>query len=108
MQTPRLLIPKKLDKDMPITAENLRTCPAEIKNAESPENSSFTPEHVSHGIFLPKCLSINEAAKITNLSYEYLRYLCYSGKVNHLRCGKRYMIDSESLAKFIRSGGADK
>lgn len=110
----KLRIPIKVDDNRPITADGLRTCcPADLMNAETPET---IPDAVIQNMkgktrnvhFLPEMLSINEAANITNLSYEYLRYLCYQNKINHIRCGRKYMIDSSSLAEFIKRGGVDE
>lgn len=107
MQKPKLRIPIKQDHNKPITTDKLRTV-SELQEAETPESIKCTPEQLSSSISLPEMLSIVEACERTNLSYEYLRYLCYSGKVNHIRCGKKYMIDSSSLAEFIKRGGADQ
>ena len=107
MQEPKLRIPIRQDHNKPIMTDNLRTVPAELQAAESPENSRFFSERTTSSVILPECLSISEASERTNLSDEYLRYLCRAGKINYLKCGKKYMIDSGSLAEFIKRGGAD-
>lgn len=104
-----LRIPIKNDKDKPISAAELRTIPEEIMTAETPEGINANMRAATKNVrYLPEMLSISEASARTNLSYEYLRHLCYSGKVNHIRCGRKYMIDSDSLAEFIRNGGVDQ
>lgn len=102
---PKLLIPIKQDRNKPVNISELRTCPEELINAETPEMIKASTRTAN---YLPEMLSISEAVEKTNLSYEYLRYLCYSGRVNHIRCGRKYMIDSGALAEFIKRGGADK
>lgn len=102
MQKPKLRIPIQQDHSKPITL------PAGIDNIETPESGTARPEHASLSASLPELISISEAVSRTNLSYEYLRYLCYSKKINHIRCGRKYMIDVDSLAQFIRRGGADQ
>ena len=105
---PKLLIPLKQDREKPITADKLRTLPDEIETAVAPAAVINKMREATNNVhFLPEMLSISQAVEITNLSYEYLRYLCYSGKINHIRCGRKYMIDSSSLAEFIKRGGAD-
>lgn len=102
---PKLRIPIKQKYDKPITVDNLRTCPGELAEAETPEAANG---YVRSKTTLPEMLSITQAVEKTNLSYEYLRYLCYSGKVNHIKCGRKYMIDSDSLAEYIRNGGVEQ
>ena len=100
-------ISKKIDNSKPITANRLRSYPAELDHAETPERGQIIPDQASMSTYLPEMLSVNEAAEKTNISAEYLRYLCYSGKVNHIKCGRRYMIDSGALAEYIKKGGVE-
>lgn len=102
MEKPKLKIPIKQKSCEPITIDNLRVSPENLAQAETPET---VRDHEMKSKNLPKLLSISQAVEATNLSYEYLRYLCYSNKINHLRCGRKYMIDPDSLAEYIRSGG---
>ena len=107
MKEAKLRIPIKQDHSKPITADKLRALPSELEEAETPEKSISKLEHASLSTPLPELISISDAVRKTNLSYEYLRYLCYSKKVNNIRCGRKYMIDTESLAEFIKRGGEE-
>lgn len=104
----KLNMPIKQDHTKPITGIEHRTVPGELFKAETPEDIRLTREQLSSSISLPEMLSIMEASERTNLSYEFLRYLCSKNKINYIRCGRKYMIDSESLAEFIKRGGLDK
>ncbi len=102
---PKLKIPIKQENNKPVTVADLRTCPGELAEAETPEMMKGNERNTN---ILPEMLSISQAVERTNLSYEYLRFLCYSGKVNHIKCGRKYMIDSGSLAEYIKRGGLDQ
>ena len=106
---PKLKIPIKQEYNKPITVADLRINPEELAEAETPEMITANMRTATKNVhFLPEMLSISQAVERTNLSYEYLRYLCYSGKVNHIKCGRKYMIDSGSLAEYIKRGGLDQ
>lgn len=106
---PKLKIPIKQENNKPINVADLRTCSEDFAEAETPEKITENMRVATKNVhFLPEMLSISQAVERTNLSYEYLRYLCYSGKVNHIKCGRKYMIDSGSLAEYIKRGGLDQ
>lgn len=108
MNKPKLKMNIRQDLSKPYSADSLRTRPEDLMQAETPETGYKGSEIKKKAVNLPEMLSISEAMERTNLSYEYLRYLCYSKKVNHIKCGRKYMIDSGSLAEFIKSGGVEE
>lgn len=66
------------------------------------------PEIIPEGVkFPPYMMSILESVEVTNLSYEFLRFLCKSGKVKCIKTGNKYMINSESLADFLNNSSIE-
>ena len=75
-----------------------------VSKPERPQKSVNVPE----GVKLPPYMaSIREAQEVTNLSYEFLRFLCYSGKVKSIKTGNKYMINYESLADFLNNSSIE-
>lgn len=89
-QHKKLNMATKLNFSDPVTTENIHT------------DSVLTDQE--QRITLPLMLSIREAAEKTNLSYEFIRYLCNSGKIKCLRYGRKIMINAGSLVEFIENG----
>ena len=94
---------EKNDSTKPITAEKLGSLPTGMKHAETPEGFN-APDQGIRQAPLPEMLSITQAVERTNLSYEYLRHLCASGKIVTVKAGKKYLINSFSLAEFLNKG----
>ena len=91
------------DLSKPISTSGLRACPEELLNTEAPETAIDTIRNMKNAVSLPEMLSIREAVERTNLSYQYLRYLCIQNKVKHIRCGNKYKINSFSLAEYLNN-----
>lgn len=85
-----MAISKKQDHTKPITAETIKANPAGADQ--------------NNQVDLPMMLSIRQAVEKTNLSYEFLRYLCGAGKIKCFKYGRKYMINAGSLAEFIENG----
>lgn len=64
-------------------------------------------------IQLPKMISINEAAKASNMSYSSIRQLCIEGKIHYIRVGVnsshgKYLINQNSLFNFLNGQPEEK
>lgn len=86
----------------PITADRL---PRMLDGVETPESGSIVTEKVS--LPIPKMYSLKEASELTNLSVDFLRHLCRSGKVGHIRAGNKIMINSNALAEYLNNNMGD-
>lgn len=56
---------------------------------------------------IPTMVTLAEASKQTGLSYDYLRKLCLTGQITHIRAGKKYLINLEKLVDYLNGGAAD-
>lgn len=54
---------------------------------------------------LPRMLKIREAAAETGLSYHFIRSLCLSGALAHIKVGNRYFVNAASLEAFLLHDG---
>lgn len=55
---------------------------------------------------LPKMITINEAAKESNMTYCSIRQLCIDGKIQHIRVGTnstnaKYLINRNSFYNYL-------
>jgi len=53
---------------------------------------------------IPEMLTIAEVAERTKLAKHYVRNLVLSGKVVHVRCGKKYLINFQRFINFLQEG----
>lgn len=53
---------------------------------------------------IPTMVTIRKAAELTGLSYNYLRQLCLSNKIIHVRAGSKYLINLEKLVDYLNNG----
>ena len=61
------------------------------------------PRHMTN---IPTMLTIKSTAKRTGLAEHYIRSLCWSGRIVHVKCGKKYLVNLEKLLEFLNSGDA--
>ena len=54
---------------------------------------------------LPRMVTLREAAKMTGLSYDCLRKLCYRNEIEHMRTGTKYMITLDKLSDYLNNVG---
>lgn len=54
---------------------------------------------------VPRMATIREAAKLTGLSYDYLRKQCIQGNIIHIRCGSKILINLDKLTEYLNTGG---
>ena len=50
---------------------------------------------------IPTMLSLREASRETNLSYDFLRKLCLQNKIAYVRAGNKYLVNMEKLVDFL-------
>ena len=53
---------------------------------------------------IPTMMGLTEAAQKTGVSYHYLYQLCKTGKIVHIRSGRKYYINMDRLAEFLDTG----
>lgn len=55
-------------------------------------------------VVLPTMVTIKEAAKASGLAVYRVRQLCKEGKVKHIHCGRRILIQLQSLRDYLEAG----
>ena len=50
---------------------------------------------------VPEMVGLREAAARTGLSYGFLRRLCLSGQIVHIRAGNKFLIKFQKLCEFL-------
>lgn len=50
---------------------------------------------------VPEMVGLREAAARTGLSYGFLRRLCLSGQIVHIRCGSKFLINFQKLCDYL-------
>lgn len=54
---------------------------------------------------LPTMIPIKEAVRLfPGFSYYYFRNACLSGKIVHVRCGDKFLINLEKLVEYFKEG----
>ncbi len=53
---------------------------------------------------IPTMETLREASNQTGLSYDFLRKLCITGKIVHVRAGCKILINMEKLVEFLNTG----
>ena len=53
---------------------------------------------------IPTMLPIPKAAAVTGLAQEYLRGLCRTGRIVHVKSGRKFIVNMEKLAEFLDEG----
>lgn len=53
---------------------------------------------------VPTMLTLQEASSRTGVSYDWLRKLCIQGKIVHIRCGNKYLVNLEKLVDYLNTG----
>lgn len=55
---------------------------------------------------IPVMLTIEETAKRTGLSYEYIRGLCKRNEIIFVRSGRKYLVNFSRFIDFLNAGEA--
>ncbi len=50
---------------------------------------------------LKRMITIKRAADITGISYDYIRKLCLSGNLPHIRCGSKYLLNYDGFIAYV-------
>lgn len=53
---------------------------------------------------IPTMLTINEVAKRTNLSYNFVYKLCKNNEIIYVKAGCKYLINFEKFLEFLNTG----
>lgn len=56
-------------------------------------------------MIVPTMVSLKEASRQTGLSYDYLRKMCITGQVVHVRAGHKILVNLEKLIEFLNTAG---
>ena len=54
--------------------------------------------------FMPEMKTINQAAEIAGLSKYFVRQLVLQQKIKFVKTGKKYLVNIESLIKYLNNG----
>ena len=54
---------------------------------------------------VPTMRTLREASKESGLSYDCLRKLCLSGKIIHVRAGKKILVNMDRLSDYLNGVG---
>lgn len=54
---------------------------------------------------VPTMVTLKEASRQTGLSYDYLRKMCITGQVVHIRAGQKILVNLEKLVEFLNTAG---
>ena len=60
---------------------------------------------------IPTMYTLNQASAATGLSYDFLRKLCLSKKIVHIRAGTKILVNMEKLIDYLNGeevGGNDE
>lgn len=57
---------------------------------------------------IPAMVPLKEAAKLTGLSYDFLRKGCLRGELVHVRCGTKILLNFDRLIDFLNGGSKDE
>lgn len=52
---------------------------------------------------IPKMVTINEASRLTGLSYDHIRKGCLRHEIVHVRAGKKYFINLPKLVELLNT-----
>ena len=50
---------------------------------------------------VPTMLGIKETARQTGLAEHFIRQLCIQGKIIHVKCGKKYLVNLEKFIDYL-------
>jgi excisionase family DNA binding protein len=56
---------------------------------------------IKNGVECPRMVTINEAAELTGVSYNFIRKLCLTKQIVFVKTGCKYLINLEKFAAFL-------
>ena len=57
---------------------------------------------------VPEMIPLKEASFRTGLSYDFLRKLCLTGKIVHIRAGSKYLVNFGKLCEYLNTEGKNR
>jgi len=50
---------------------------------------------------IPKMVTLKEAAKLTGISYDFLRKMCINNQIVYIKAGTKYLINFGKLVDYL-------
>lgn len=63
-----------------------------------------TDNDMSRQLSAPRMRTIDEVSKLTGLFYTFIRKLCLSGKVVHIKTGRKYLVNLDKFYEYLNTG----
>ena len=61
---------------------------------------------MNSSVSFPHMAPIKQAAAVSGLAVYRIRELCRAGKVAHVQCGRRILVNLDKLAEYMATGDA--
>ncbi|MDO5808457.1 MAG: excisionase family DNA-binding protein [Lachnospiraceae bacterium] len=84
--------------------DELQAADREILQLQAAEPEQYTED----GDKIPTMATIQEAANLTGLSYDYIRKLCIQGKIIYVQTGTKRLVNMDKLRIYLNSGEAGR
>jgi excisionase family DNA binding protein len=59
------------------------------------------------GVTIPQMVTINKAAELTGVSYNYIRCLCLTNQIVFVKTGCKYLINMDKFVAFLNGEKAE-
>lgn len=82
----------------------LQAADREIMQLQEAEPERYTED----GDKIPTMVTIQEAAKQTGLSYDYIRKMCIQDKIVYVKAGAKRLVNLDMLRRYLNRGEAAK
>lgn len=53
----------------------------------------------------PEMVPIKEASQRTGISYDFIRKMCISGQITHVKAGSKYLVNWQRLKEYLNGEG---
>ena len=80
--------------------DELQAADREIMQLQEAEPERYTED----GDKIPTMVTIQEAAKQTGLSYDYIRKLCINGQIVYVKAGAKRLVNLDMLRRYLNRG----
>ena len=68
------------------------------------QQSAEPEQYTEDGDKIPTMVTIQEAAKLTGLSYDYIRKLCINGQIVYVKAGAKRLVNLDMLRRYLNRG----
>lgn len=82
--------------------DELQAADREIMQLQAAEPEQYTED----GGKIPTMVTIQEAAKQTGLSYDYIRKMCIQDKIVYVKAGAKRLVNLDMLRRYLNRGEA--